>query len=106
MQRDMTAYKCDNCGRVHYEKSSQTVPIGWRNLKFWDEGAGDEPDRQDLCDSCSAAILSTLGNRKRIEKGRHVEVEAQEHLPGRFQADAIANTRMRKAEEASTSSSS
>lgn len=106
MQTDMTAYKCDNCGRVHYEKSNQTVPIGWRNLKFWDEGEGDEPDKQDLCDSCSSAILSTLGNRKRIEKGRHVEVEVQEHLPDRFQADAIAKSRMRKAGEVSASSSS
>jgi len=73
-----TKYQCDNCKRVTYIQQGRS-PSGWYSLKLWNDE--NEPDNtQDICDSCSQAVLQCLGRRKGIERGRHFEKPLQEHL--------------------------
>ena len=57
-------------------------------INFTVDPPGEQLD--DLCDSCTAAIVQAVAMRKRAEKGRHLEPERQQHLPSPAQAEAIA----------------
>jgi len=85
-----TKYQCDNCSRVTYNTQSL---VGWRRFKLWRE-EDEEPDTQDICDSCAQALASILGKRRSIERGSYREQPMQEHLksPSAADADAYAVT--------------
>jgi len=90
VQEKVAKYKCDNCRRSVYTDRS-TAPDGWRRVKIWDEGNEPEPaNPQDICDSCSSAVLTSLGRRKAIERGTHHEPPAQEHPKSPQACDAQA----------------
>jgi len=71
-------------------------------MKLWNDN--NEPtDPQDICDSCSQAVLQAIGRRKHIERGRHYEGPRQEHLKSPQACDADAKARLAAARNASTS---
>jgi len=86
MRSNETKYQCDNCSRVTY--NTQSI-VGWRQFKLWRED-DEEPDTQDICDSCAQALASILGKRRSIERGSYRERPAQEHLKSPEAADADA----------------
>jgi hypothetical protein len=83
-------YQCDNCKRITYIQQGRT-PTGWHSLKLWNDS--DEPsDPQDICDSCSQALLQVIGRRKSIERGSFNEPPMQHHPKSPEQCDAQAKS--------------
>lgn len=77
LQAIESKYQCDNCKRVTYIQQG-SKPVGWHSLKLWNEN-DEPPNPQDICDSCSQAVLQVIGRRKHIERGRLHEPPMQEH---------------------------
>jgi len=96
MQVDTRRYQCDNCNRVFHQANLEVDPDGWR--KFILRKSPDPVEEKDICDSCTSALVSALGQRKRTEKGRHLDVPLQEYSVSPRRADAIAMAQMKKAD--------
>jgi len=95
-QSNQVKWQCDICKRTTHTDSSK-IATGWRRMKFYHAEQDAEPaSYDDVCDSCTSAIVGVLSTRKRAEKGRHIEPEPQQHPPTPAQADAIARFNLRK----------
>ena len=83
MQQLETRFQCDNCKRLTYNAGEGAkMPDGWHSIRMWPGRIEDEPSSgvQDLCDSCSQAVLQIMGKRKGIERGTSRDKPLKEHL--------------------------